>query len=169
MRSLCHLLVCLLCHLLIWVPGVCSFLYSSVTVEEEEEFCDGSDVSDYDSDDSNGTLLPSNGELFSLLEKKYDCLSLYDDSAEAHPRTEYPEEISEEEEEEEEEDDDDKEDEEEKSEASDESEDEEKSERHVRMVLGDEEDEFDGYAEDVNCCSGESDDEEFEYTKWSYR
>uniref|UniRef100_A0A1J3F630 RNA-directed DNA methylation 4 n=1 Tax=Noccaea caerulescens TaxID=107243 RepID=A0A1J3F630_NOCCA len=112
-----------------------------VTVEEEEEFCDGSDVSDYDSDDSN---------------------------AEAHPRTDYPEEISEEEDEEEE-DDDGEEDEEEKSEASDESEDEEKSERHVRMVLGDEEDEFDGYAEDVNCCSGESDDEEFEYTKWSYR
>uniref|UniRef100_A0A1J3HVQ3 RNA-directed DNA methylation 4 n=1 Tax=Noccaea caerulescens TaxID=107243 RepID=A0A1J3HVQ3_NOCCA len=112
-----------------------------VTVEEEEEFCDGSVVSDYDSDDSN---------------------------AEAHPRTDYPEEISEEEDEEEE-DDDGEEDEEEKSEASDESEDEEKSERHVRMVLGDEEDEFDGYAEDVNCCSGESDDEEFEYTKWSYR
>lgn len=91
------------------------------------------------------------------------------DSAEAHPRNDYPEEISEDEEEEEEEDDDDEEeeDEEEKSkEASDESEDEETSERHVRSVLGD--DEFDGYGENVNGYR-ESDDEEFEYTKWSYR
>ncbi|VVB01809.1 unnamed protein product [Arabis nemorensis] len=63
-----------------------------VKVEEEEEFCDGSDESDYDSDDSNET--------------------------------------------------------------------------HVRKVLGD--DEFDGYAEDVNGYR-ESDDEDFEYTKWSYR
>ncbi|CAN8315346.1 unnamed protein product [Cochlearia groenlandica] len=95
-----------------------------VKVEEEEEFCDGPDESDYDSDDSN---------------------------AEAHPRNDYPEEISEEEEEEEEEeDDDDDEDEEEKSEASSES-----SERHVRMVLEDD-DEFDGYTEDWNGY-GESD------------
>ncbi|CAL9234942.1 unnamed protein product [Arabidopsis halleri] len=94
-----------------------------VIVEDEEEFCDGSDESDFDSEDSN---------------------------AEDHPKTDYPEEISEdeEEEEEEEEDDDDDETEKEKSEASDESDDEETSQRHVRRVLGD--DEFDDYEEDVN-------------------
>ncbi|KAG7637952.1 Transcription factor Iwr1 domain [Arabidopsis thaliana x Arabidopsis arenosa] len=81
-----------------------------VIVEDEEEFCDGSDESDYDSEDSN---------------------------AEDHPKTDYPEE--EEEEEEEEDDDDDDESEEEKSEASDESDDEETSKRHVRSVLGDDE------------------------------
>lgn len=36
-----------------------SWGYFSVVVEEEEEFYDGpDDESDYDSDDSNGTLLP---------------------------------------------------------------------------------------------------------------
>jgi hypothetical protein len=90
-----------------------------VIVEDEEEFCDGSDESDYDSEDSN---------------------------AEDHPKTDYPEE-EEEEEEEDDDDDDDDESEEEKSEASDESDDEETSKRHVRSVLGD--DEFDDYAEDV--------------------
>jgi cytoskeletal protein RodZ len=85
-------------------------LFFSVIVEDEEEFCDGSDESDYDSEDSN---------------------------AEDHPKTDYPEE--EEEEEEEDDDDDDDESEEEKSEASDESDDEETSKRHVRSVLGDDE------------------------------
>ncbi|ESQ51588.1 hypothetical protein EUTSA_v10016851mg [Eutrema salsugineum] len=115
-----------------------------VIVEDEEEFCDGLDESDYDSDDSN---------------------------AEAHPRNDYPEEISEDEEEEEEEEDeeDEEDDEEEKSEASDESsEDEETSKRHVRMVLGDD-DEYDGYAEEDVNGYGDSDEEDFEYTKWSYR
>ncbi|KAF8068484.1 hypothetical protein N665_1148s0001, partial [Sinapis alba] len=114
-----------------------------VIVEEEEEFCDGLDESDYDSDDSN---------------------------AEDHPRNDYPEEESEDEEEEEKEEDEEEEDEEEKSEGSDESKEEETSERHVRMVLDEDEEFFDGYgyAEDVNVY-GDSSDEEFENTKWSYR
>ncbi|KAF3582152.1 hypothetical protein DY000_02030102, partial [Brassica cretica] len=111
-----------------------------VTVEEEEEFYDGpDDESDYDSDDSN---------------------------AEDHPRNDYPDEISEEEEEEDEED----EDEEEKSEASDdESKDEESLERRVRVVLDEDEEFFDGYAEEDVNVYGDSDDEEFEDIKWSYR
>ncbi|XP_013633741.1 PREDICTED: RNA-directed DNA methylation 4 [Brassica oleracea var. oleracea] len=115
-----------------------------VTVEEEEEFYDGpDDESDYDSDDSN---------------------------AEDHPRNDYPDEISEEEEEEEEEDDEEDEDEEEKSEASDdESKDKETSERRVRMVLDEDEEFFDGYAEEDVNVYGDSDDEEFEDIKWSYR
>lgn len=35
------------------------FVFFSVIVEDEEEFCDGSDESDFDSEDSNGTLLSS--------------------------------------------------------------------------------------------------------------
>ncbi|EOA13583.1 hypothetical protein CARUB_v10026649mg [Capsella rubella] len=116
-----------------------------VIVEDEEDYCDGPDESDYDSDDSN---------------------------AEEHPKNDYPEEISEDEEEEEEEDDEDDDDdddetEKEKSDASDESDDEETSERHVKRVLGD--DEFDDYAEDVDGYRHIDSDEEFESTKWSYR
>lgn len=100
-----------------------------VIVEEEEEFYDGPDESDYDSDDSN---------------------------AEDHPRNDYPDEISEEDSEEEE----DEEEEEEKSEGSDESNDEETSERRVRMVLDDDEEEFfDGYAEEDVNVYGDSDDD----------
>ncbi|CAG7875041.1 hypothetical protein HID58_018007 [Brassica napus] len=117
-----------------------------VIVEEEEEFYDGpDDESDYDSDDSN---------------------------AEDHPRNDYPDEISEEdseEEEKEEDDDEEDEDEEEKSEASDESKDEGSLERHVRMVLDENEEVFDGYAEEDVNVYGDSDDEEFEDAKWSYR
>ncbi|KAG2327583.1 hypothetical protein Bca4012_036595 [Brassica carinata] len=112
-----------------------------VIVEEEEEFWDGPDESDYDSDDSN---------------------------AEDHPRNDYPDEISEEDSEEEEKEEDEEEedeDEEEKSEASDESKDEE---RKVRMVLDDDEEFFDGYAEEDVNVYGDS-DEEFEDIKWSYR
>ena len=97
--------------------------------------------------------------------------SLYD-SAEDHPRNDYPDEISEEdseEEEKEEDDDEEDEDEEEKSEASDESKDEGSLERHVRMVLDENEEVFDGYAEEDVNVYGDSDDEEFEDAKWSYR
>ncbi|XP_010493680.1 PREDICTED: RNA-directed DNA methylation 4-like isoform X1 [Camelina sativa] len=121
----------------------CKSQFPLVIVEDEDDFCDGPDESDYDSDDSN---------------------------AEEHPKNDYPDEISEDEEEEKKEDDDDDDDEtdEEKSEASDESEDEETAERHVRRVLGDDEfDDYEDYGEDADGY-GDSDDE-FESSKWSYR
>ncbi|XP_010521980.1 PREDICTED: RNA-directed DNA methylation 4-like isoform X2 [Tarenaya hassleriana] len=91
---------------------------------EDEDFYDGPDESEYESDDSN---------------------------AEDNPRNDYPEEISDEEDEEEDDDDDDDDDEEEEedSQASDESEDESSSYRYMRgNHRVNEDDEFDDYGED---------------------